>query len=122
MTTHRRLPGFTLIELLVVISIIALLIALLLPALTNARESARSVQCASNLRGTGIAMQMYADDYFNGSKWLPGYYRPLKSQGDLVTGRTVWAGPMLGGRYIQPQDMLTIQCPSSGSAPRPGGG
>ncbi|MFK7790376.1 MAG: DUF1559 domain-containing protein [Phycisphaeraceae bacterium] len=55
--------AFTLIELLVVISIIALLIAILLPALTAARESARSMQCLSNLRGMGSSIIMYAQEH-----------------------------------------------------------
>lgn len=55
--------GFTLIELLVVISIIALLIAILMPALSGARESARSVQCLSNLKQIGVSEQVYENQY-----------------------------------------------------------
>lgn len=55
--------GFTLIEMLVVISIITLLIAILLPALRLARNSARSVQCLSNLRQMGIAIHSYTIAY-----------------------------------------------------------
>jgi len=53
---------FTLIELLIVIAIIAILIALLLPALKNAKLSAKSVVCLSNLRQNAVAALAYSAD------------------------------------------------------------
>lgn len=55
--------GFTLIELLVVIAIIAILAAILFPVFARAREKARQITCASNLKQMGIAFFMYNSDW-----------------------------------------------------------
>lgn len=61
-TRRRSIQAFTLIELLVVISIIALLIAILLPALGSARDSARNVECLSNVRQHATGAAAYVTD------------------------------------------------------------
>jgi prepilin-type N-terminal cleavage/methylation domain-containing protein/prepilin-type processing-associated H-X9-DG protein len=59
----RRRKGFTLIELLVVIAIIGILAAMLFPVFARARESARKIQCLSNVKNIAMAFQMYLTDY-----------------------------------------------------------
>jgi prepilin-type N-terminal cleavage/methylation domain-containing protein/prepilin-type processing-associated H-X9-DG protein len=59
----RLRAAFTLIELLVVVAIIAVLAAILFPVFAKAREKARQVSCASNMRQIGTALTMYLQDY-----------------------------------------------------------
>jgi prepilin-type processing-associated H-X9-DG protein len=57
------LSGFTVIELVVSIVIVGLLAALLVPAVQAARDSARRMQCKTQLRQLGLGLHLYHDSH-----------------------------------------------------------
>ena len=81
-TPHKRL--FTLIELLVVIAIIAILAAMLLPSLNSARNKAKAISCANNLKQQGTYFAFYQDSFDN-------YYTPFAN----TTGTISWVDMLL---------------------------
>jgi len=113
--------AFTLIELLVIIAIISLVIALLLPALARARQSARDMTCASNIRQMTIALMLYTDDHQGmlfpekqvysgeGTLWWFGFevFGGPSAEGQRILNRT--RGRLFP--YYQHTDSIEI-CPS----------
>lgn len=97
MKVPRFNKGFTLIELLVVIAIIGILAGILLPVLSRARESARSTQCASNVKQIGMGLIMYANE--NGEQF------PTDTTGSAMTSLN-----LLYPNYVS--DPRTFNCPS----------
>jgi prepilin-type N-terminal cleavage/methylation domain-containing protein len=120
-----RKKAFTLIELLVVISIIALLMAILMPTLQKAREQAKRMVCASNVRQIGIAAFAYESTNGRlplhyaenpGGEPRGGWQEQLASNANKVDRRELWE-PYIGSMnffncpFLKPLDLTPEHIP-----------
>jgi prepilin-type N-terminal cleavage/methylation domain-containing protein len=114
---YRRvsLTGFTLLELLVGIAIIATLIGLLLPAVQSAREVARRISCASNLRQLALAALVHE----SAKQRLPAGYVSEAGRQPVDAGSldrppgTGWG--MLIAAYLEESALADRYRPAAGS-------
>ena len=121
----KRSKGFTLIELLVVIAIIAILAAMLFPVFARARESARKIQCLSNVKNIATAVQMYLTDYDrfppteHRQEALDSFAEWISSDngcGGWPTYRAYWGNPFLRWQVILDEYVKNREvwsCPSA---------
>lgn len=145
LASRRSQRAFTLVELLVVIAIIGVLVGLLLPAVQSAREAARRISCANNVKQIGLAVLNHENTYrffppgldqrFNSPHWrlLPFLEQGTRSQsydnGNLGPGGTWWGStaawnvprpgrtPVSGIWGAGKPDIPAFLCPSG---PQPG--
>ena len=140
----KRNKAFTLVELLVVIAIIGILIALLLPAVQAAREAARRISCASNMKQIGVGLHNYhsvhgqfpfgalANGYqFGDPEWptIHSYILPFMELTDLSEALNEAQATAVGGTLVRPwhsnastawrgdifgQPVAVYLCPSDG--------
>ncbi len=106
----KKRNAFTLVELLVVIAIVGLLIAVLLPSLGKARDTARRVQCLSNLRQIGIACIAYTVDNKGSYPWHEYWYNQIGPKGNVSE---------FGLAPFQPTDQTGLRSDSGIIAERP---
>ena len=106
--TKTTASAFTLVEILVVVGALAVLLSLSIVGMRSMAENAKSVQCMSDLRQTGVALNLYANDN-NG--FLPEVYVP----------HSPWTWPFAlqqGGYFPKQWGSSPLEVPSCRANPK----
>lgn len=108
--SHKKIKhnslNFTLLEFLIIMAIIAILAGLLLPALNKARETARKINCISNLKQVMLTAIAYADD---SKGFVPlTAYTPADA-----SSATLWCHTLSDTGYLK--DKKTLFCTAMNS-------
>lgn len=90
---HRR--GITLVELMSVTTMMLVIAGFVSDIVKAGHSGLALTECASNLRQTGIAFNMYREDYY----MLPEFYPPL-GLGDLHNWSDLYSFSDPGGDYF----------------------
>lgn len=101
----ERRAAFTLVELLVVIAIIAVLISLLLPAVQAAREAARRMSCANNVKQVGLALH----NFESARREFPASWRPVMGAAGSIDGWSAQAQVLPYIEQLQLNDEIDFE-------------
>ena len=102
--------GFSLVEMLVVLAMMWVLLSLLLPAFVAAQRHAQAVQCASNLRQIGMALQMYAGANSGSYPAWSGWHTWPAGQPDDSADGGAWTIELIP--FIGRPDSPVYNCPA----------
>jgi prepilin-type processing-associated H-X9-DG protein/prepilin-type N-terminal cleavage/methylation domain-containing protein len=106
---RRHRVGLTLVELLVVIAILGVLAALLAAVTARARDRARQIQCAGNVRQLGMALLAFvADNDVYSLEGNPGY-----RQGAYPEHMSMWTTALQYTELSVPGSPTTNRVPFS---------
>ena len=100
---HAR-PGFSLEDLIWLLLMLFVLFVILLPSLSRSRHLAKQAVCASNLRGLGQGLYIYAND---NEEWFPHhYYEPTYAKTRELPLRhgIHWVGTMGSNDFLRISD------------------
>jgi type II secretory pathway pseudopilin PulG len=110
---------FTLLELVVIIAIIGILITILLPSLNEARLSAQSAVCKSNMQQIYRGQMLYAKEnnrrVWSGSWGSSFLTREFYQPDGTIGSREYYHGGQAGFLvpYLGEDDSLVYNCPAS---------
>jgi len=126
----KKAKGFTLVELLVVISIISFLSSIVLASVQSARDKAKAVQIAEDLRQVKIASELYFADnqtykfeaFGDKQNFLAGGNTKISSlkKADAAVNSAacnlfnIVAGILVNGKYLSRIPVHPYQDPSKG--------
>ena len=98
---------FTLLELLVVVLVMLVLVGMLLPSLVKSRETAKRVNCTTNLKQIGLALRSYSID---AREWFPSPYPSTTKSTDSLEDMA-GLDRLVSGLYLTADKIYN--CPSS---------
>ena len=94
-----RQNGYTLVEMMIAVAVIALLASIAVPAAIRARNRSRAIDIANELRATGEAFQMYAQEKTVFPPSAAGFSTIPTGMSNYMPKKSTWTSSPPGGGW-----------------------